>query len=63
MSKSKKSKKTPGKASPTSGTSCICEDETYSVDCCDGSLQAQGIGALTGQGISNVTNISTVRIL
>tara|TARA_R110000787_G_scaffold43438_2_gene106569 strand:- start:871 stop:1020 length:150 start_codon:yes stop_codon:yes gene_type:complete len=23
---------------------CLCKDNTYSVDCCDGSLHAQGIG-------------------
>ena len=24
---------------------CLCQDNTYHVDCCDGSLHAQGIGA------------------
>ena len=23
---------------------CLCHDATYHVDCCDGTLQAQGIG-------------------
>lgn len=23
---------------------CLCSDSTYHVDCCDGTLQAQGIG-------------------
>ena len=23
---------------------CLCADATYHVDCCDGTLQAQGIG-------------------
>ena len=23
---------------------CLCEDNTYSTKCCDGSLRAQGIG-------------------
>ena len=23
---------------------CLCENNTYSKECCDGSLQAQGIG-------------------
>lgn len=42
--------KTPSNTSPTGGKQgCLCEDETYSIDCCDGSLQAQGIGALEGQ--------------
>ena len=38
--------KTPSKASPRAGSKrgCLCEDGTYSTKCCDGSLQAQGIG-------------------
>ena len=37
--------KTPSKTSPTSKKrGCLCEDGTYSTKCCDGSLQAQGIG-------------------
>ena len=38
--------KTPSKSSPRAGSKrgCLCEDETYSTKCCDGSLQAQGIG-------------------
>ena len=27
---------------------CLCADSTYSRDCCDGSLLAQGIGNVTG---------------
>lgn len=27
---------------------CLCEDNTYSRKCCDGSLNAQGIGSVTG---------------
>lgn len=43
--------KTPSNTSPTSGSrGCLCEDGTYSSECCDGTLQAQGIGALEGQG-------------
>lgn len=31
--------------SPTGGVrGCLCEDNTYHVDCCDGSLRGQGIG-------------------
>ena len=42
--------KTPSNTSPTgSKQGCLCEDETYSIECCDGNLQAQGIGALEGQ--------------
>jgi hypothetical protein len=40
-------------ASPRGGNrGCLCKDGTYSRRCCDGSLAAQGIGALVGQGIS-----------
>jgi len=37
---------TDSRTSPTSGRrGCLCPDgKTYSKDCCDGSLQAQGIG-------------------
>ena len=43
--------KTPSKTSPTGGKQgCLCADETYSTECCDGSLQAQGIGQLEQQG-------------
>lgn len=39
----------PSKASPTGGKrACLCKDtNTYSIDCCDGSLWAQGIGNIT----------------
>lgn len=38
--------KTPSKSSPREGSKrgCLCENGTYSTKCCDGSLQAQGIG-------------------
>jgi hypothetical protein len=37
---------TPSKTSPRGGKrGCLCKDrDRYSVECCDGSLQAQGIG-------------------
>lgn len=34
---------------------CVCADNTYHVDCCNGGLQAQGIGSLVG-GHSVVIN-------
>lgn len=41
--------KTPSYTSPKGGTrGCLCADGTYSVKCCDGSLQAQGIGNIYG---------------
>ena len=40
--------KTAGKASPRGGKrGCLCADNTYSSKCCDGSLQAQGIGNIS----------------
>lgn len=40
--------KTPSRTSPKSSRrGCLCEDNTYSRKCCDGSLQAQGIGRIT----------------
>jgi hypothetical protein len=37
---------------------CLCQDNKYSIKCCDGSLQAQGIGRTRGQvkGKSLITN-------
>jgi len=46
--------KTPSHSSPRSrGRGCLCWDTNkYSKECCDGSLRAQGIGSLSGQGTS-----------
>jgi|TARA_R100000388_G_scaffold12480_3_gene10280 hypothetical protein len=39
--------KTPSRTSPKGGRrACLCEDNTYRIECCDGSLQAQGIGLI-----------------
>ena len=42
--------KTPSYSSPRLGSKrgCLCADGKYSKKCCDGSLEAQGIGAITG---------------
>ena len=41
--------KTPSRTSPkNSRRGCLCENNTYHIDCCDGSLQAQGIGNING---------------
>ena len=48
--------KTPSYSSPKGGRrGCLCEDGKYSSTCCDGSLQAQGIGATTGTESVSVT--------
>ena len=57
-------KKTPSKTSPKGGKrGCICKDGTYNSKCCDGSLEAQGIGSLVNQVTGNVTNTNTTRTI
>lgn len=44
---------TPSYTSPkTNQRGCVCSDGTYSTKCCDGSLQAQGIGNIYRKGES-----------
>ena len=52
--------KTPSKASPRAGTrrGCLCSNGTYSSKCCDGSLEAQGIGKT--EGIADVVTTTVV---
>ena len=53
--------KTPSKSSPKGGRrGCLCENGKYSVKCCDGSLQAQGIGSITGNENVTKTTINGV---
>ena len=50
--------KTPSRTSPKGGKrGCLGPDGTYHVKWCDGSLRAQGIGSLSGQGASNISII------
>ncbi|NCU72471.1 MAG: hypothetical protein EBY66_05620 [Candidatus Fonsibacter lacus] len=57
-------KKTPSKTSPKGGKrGCICKDGTYNSKCCDGSLEAQGIGSLVNQVTSSVTNTNEPRTI
>lgn len=47
---------TPKVPSPKGGKrGCLCKDGKYSKKCCDGSLQAQGIGKTAGVTEQNVT--------
>ena len=56
--------KTASKTSPKGGKrGCLCEDGTYKAECCDGTLQAQGVGATTNQGVSVIVNTNTVRVI
>lgn len=41
---------------------CLCRDGTYSRECCDGSLIAQGIGSLIN-GSANQDNVTYDSIL
>ena len=53
-------KKTVSKVSPKGGKKgCICEDGTYSSKCCDGTLQAQGIGLTTVSDSATVTEVES----
>jgi hypothetical protein len=58
--------KTPSKASPRAGTrrGCLCENGTYSSKCCDGSLEAQGIGKTEGTAdVVTTSEVSGVRTI
>jgi hypothetical protein len=55
MTNRDKAFKTPSWTSPKGGNrGCLCPDGTYNRKCCDGSLQAQGIGNITGIRIVEV---------
>ena len=58
--------KTPSKASPRQGSrrGCLCLNGTYSTKCCDGSLEAQGIGKTEGTNDTVTrTEVSGVRTI
>ena len=58
--------KTPSKASPRAGArrGCLCSNGTYSTKCCDGSLEAQGIGKTEGTAdVVTTTTVSGVRTI
>jgi len=40
---------------------CLCDDSTYSKECCKGELINQGIGSTVAQGTSTVTVVDGVR--
>jgi hypothetical protein len=52
-------KKTSPKAS--NNEACLCEDGTYSKECCQGEEINQGIGPLVGQSTSVVVNTNQPR--
>jgi hypothetical protein len=53
-----KKEKTPSKISPKGGKrGCLCDDGKYHKDCCDGTLQSQGVGSLVQSNDSITYNI------
>jgi hypothetical protein len=52
-------------SSPQGGNrACLCEDGTYSKDCCKGEIINQGIGSLVEQvAPSNVVNTNSPRTI
>ncbi len=47
-----KTNETLGQAVPSgSRRGCMCKNGTYSRKCCDGTLRAQGVGRITGEGV------------
>ena len=57
--------KTKSKTSPKGGKrGCLCDDKTYSKECCNGDLIAQGIGATTNQNAQpTIDNIDGTRTI
>ena len=56
--------KTVSKTSPKGGKrGCLCNDGAYKAECCDGTLQAQGVGSLVLQSTSTVVNTNEVRVI
>ena len=56
--------KTKSKTSPKGGKrGCLCDDGTYSKECCNGDLQNQGIGTTKSQSSSIVENIDGSRTI
>lgn len=52
------------KTSPQdSSRACLCEDGTYSKECCKGETINQGIGALVSQGTSLIINTNEPRVI
>jgi hypothetical protein len=58
-------KATKSKTSPKGGNrGCLCKDGTYKKECCNGDLQAQGVGATLNQNaIPLITNVDGTRTI
>jgi hypothetical protein len=59
-----KKQKTLSKTSPKGGKrGCLCDDGTYKAECCDGTLQAQGVGSIVNQQTFTVVNTNSQRTI
>lgn len=59
-----KKEKTLSKTSPKrSKRGCLCDDGTYKPECCDGTLQNQGVGSIVNGGTSSIVNTNPVRTI
>lgn len=51
-------------SSPKGGNrGCLCKDETYKSECCEGELSEQGIGSTVNQQTSTITNTNQTRVI
>jgi hypothetical protein len=51
-------KATKSKTSPKGGKrGCLCKDGKYNKECCNGDLQAQGIGLTTNQNAEPIITV------
>jgi hypothetical protein len=51
------------KSPQDSKRACLCEDGTYSKECCKGEEINQGIGATEGQATSIIINTNEARVI
>jgi len=59
-----KKAKTVSNTSPKGGKrGCLCDDGTYKAECCDGTLQNQGVGSTVNQGTAVITNTKPTRTI
>jgi len=55
-------KKTPSRITKNNGKrGCLCDDNTYHPDCCDGTIWAEGVGVTQNQTNNTITNTATSR--
>lgn len=48
--------------SPIGGNrGCLCKDNTYKRECCNGQLWEQGVGSLVNQSVGTVVHTNTTR--